>query len=86
MKEITEIPQQGWGEGDIGKKVRIRMSMGTIVEDIIVRVTLPFGSQDYIGPSQEVGMVIARVAMFEQHLQAELLMREAINRSMEDLE
>ena len=71
-KTLTEIPEDGWEDIHDGQKVRLKMPMGTIIEDEIIGLPLEGGKMLY-GPSQELGMILARAeyAMAAQFAAAE---------------
>jgi hypothetical protein len=65
----TPIPEDGWTEADIGREVILKMPHGTLVEDRIVFINVPHGTQ-YIGPATELGMMTARMSYVIPILQA----------------
>ena len=68
-QELTEIPEGGWTEEHEGLKVRLMMPLGTIIEDQIIG--LPIGGSGAIfGPSQELGMILARADYAAQAIAA----------------
>ena len=82
---LTEIPEEGWNETHDGLKVRLKMPMGTIIEDEIIGLPLEGGKMLY-GPSQEMGMILARAeyAMAAQVAAAEWAAK--IEKMAEDFE
>ena len=82
---LTEFPEEGWNETHDGQKVRLRMPMGTIIEDEIIGLPLEGGKMLY-GPSQELGMILARAeyAMAAQIAAAEWAAK--IEKMAEDFE
>ena len=60
-KRLTKIPVMGWDETHDGQKVRLKMPMGTIIEDEIIGLPLENGVMLF-GPSQELGMILARAS------------------------
>lgn len=59
--EITAqqaIPADGWKQEHIGMKVRYSLPLGTMVDDVIIELNI--GGSMVIGPSFELGMILAR--------------------------
>tara|TARA_Y100000004_G_C8725945_1_gene332134 strand:- start:261 stop:518 length:258 start_codon:yes stop_codon:yes gene_type:complete len=65
----TPIPEDGWTDEDIGRTVFLKMPHGTIVEDRIVFINSPDGTQ-LIGPATELGALAARMSYVIPILQA----------------
>ena len=65
----TPIPAYGWTDKDIGRTVFLKMPHGTIVEDRIVFINSPDGTQ-LIGPATELGALAARMSYVIPILQA----------------
>lgn len=65
----TPIPEEGWTDEDIGRTVFLKMPHGTIVEDRIVFINSPDGTQ-LIGPATELGALAARMSYVIPILQA----------------
>ena len=82
---ITEIPEGGWTEEHDGVRVRLQMPMGTMIEDEILGLPLEGGKMLY-GPSQELGMILARAeyAMAAQFAAAEWAAK--LEKAAEELE
>jgi hypothetical protein len=83
-EEITEIPEEGWAEEDIGKTVRLKMPHGTVIDDTIV--FLEINGLQYIGPATEVGMLLARRDYSDAAIQFYEMWKESMREAMEDLE
>ena len=69
MPKPTPIPEDGWTDADIGRTVFLKMPHGTIVEDRIVFINSPDGTQ-LIGPATELGALTARMSYVIPILQA----------------
>ena len=65
----TKIPEDGWTEADIGREVILKMPQGTLVQDRIVFINSPDGTQ-LIGPATELGALAARMSYVIPILQA----------------
>ena len=65
----TPIPKDGWTEADIGREVILMMPQGTLVQDRIVFINSPDGTQ-LIGPATELGALAARMSYVIPILQA----------------
>lgn len=65
----TPIPKDGWTEADIGREVILKMPQGTLVQDRIVFINSPDGTQ-LIGPATELGALAARMSYVIPILQA----------------
>lgn len=57
----TEIPEGGWTEEHDGDLVALTMPLGTVIEDQIISMPIEGGKMLY-GPSQEIGMILARAS------------------------
>jgi len=57
----TPIPEDGWTDADIGREVVLKMPHGTLVQDRIVFINSPDGTQ-LIGPATELGALAARMS------------------------
>ncbi len=57
----TPIPEDGWTDTDIGREVILKMPHGTLVQDRIVFINSPDGTQ-LIGPATELGALSARMS------------------------
>tara|TARA_R110000787_G_scaffold255235_1_gene360532 strand:+ start:556 stop:813 length:258 start_codon:yes stop_codon:yes gene_type:complete len=66
---ITPIPHNGWTDEDIGLQVKLMMPHGTAFTDIIIAI--PHEGHILIGPSTEIGMLIARIGMVIPVVQAQ---------------
>ena len=69
MKRPTPIPAWGWTDADIGREVVLKMPHGTLVDDRIVFINSPDGTQ-LIGPATELGALAARMSYVIPILQA----------------
>ena len=65
----TPIPKDGWTVADIGREVILKMPQGTLVQDRIVFINSPDGTQ-LIGPATELGALAARMSYVIPILQA----------------
>lgn len=83
-EEITEIPEQGWTEDDIGKLVRLKMAHGTVIEDTII--FLDINGVQYIGPANEIGGLVARQDYSNAAIQFYEEWKASMKSAMEDLE
>ena len=84
-QELTEIPPGGWMPEHIGEEVVLQMPFGTIVNDRIIRVDL--GHDALIGPSLEIGMLLARQDYIMQAQQAYQAWADSIRDALDgDLE
>lgn len=54
-----EVPEGGWTAEHDGDKVRLVMPLGTVIDDQIISMPILGGKMLY-GPSQEIGMILAR--------------------------
>jgi len=75
----TPIPEDGWTDADIGREVVLKMPHGTLVQDRIVFINSPDGTQ-LIGPATELGALAARMSYVIPILQA----HDAYIMSMDD--
>ena len=81
-RELTEIPANGWGVEHIGMKVVLMQPFGTVLPDTIVRVDM--GEHAIIGPSIEIGGIIARKDFVLQAMQAYQDWMNSIRESLGD--
>ena len=83
--KLTEIPEDGWNESHDGLQVRLMMPLGTIIEDEIIGLPVEGGQMIY-GPSQEIGMILARAAYAMQAQEAARAWTISTQKQMEDWE
>ena len=83
-RELTEIPEGGWTDEHEGMEVRLMMPMGTIIDDNII--SLPIEGGVLFGPSQELGMILARAdsALRAQMAHAAWVQQMAATTEMDD--
>ena len=79
---VTPIPEGGWSEEDVDREVTLLLEHGTVLSDVIIMLT--YNGRTYIGPSIEVGTIVARTdyAMGAQRFVEE--QQQRIRDSMED--
>lgn len=79
---LTEIPEGGWTEEHEGLEVRLKMPMGTVITDRIIG--LPIGGGGAIfGPTQELGMILARADYAAQAVAAYSAWQNALGEDFE---
>jgi len=84
MSEITEIPEEGWNEADIGKEIKLKMPHGTVIDDTVI--FLEIAGRQYIGPATEVGMLLARRDYSDSAIEFYEEWLAAMNASMEGMD
>ena len=82
MIEFTKIPEDGWDETHVGLDIVLKLPLGTVLNDTIVKVPLMFSVGDPSGPvsvivkdeiigrSMEVGTILARMGYATPYIQS----------------
>ena len=81
----TEVPEGGWTEEHDGDLVKLTMPLGTVIEDQIISMPIEGGSMLY-GPSQEIGMILARASYAMAAQQAAYEYQANLEKQAEDWE